>query len=414
METSQSLCFRVCSKYLTEQARDLLIEQGYPAGRRFLTTAFSDMPIELIEQLLKGEKSLHGINEAFVEDQDPNDPHWVEHQQRFKRMYLGVVWWKGDWWEPYATVGAVGGDDLPTKYTRKNEFLQSAPVHGMVTQSRLWHAYRRLHYANDPTTDVVVYFNNEAYLFQRIRGLKQPPPWMYDALTKQPLKDELHLHGVMKDEHSSIFFDSATNRKFQAAIVEIRRSDRFLEPRGYEGGYDSPFRRAVDAAEDVTAAAAKDETVIEESEQRAPGYYKDAFTAMLTETVGTMLGDPEKVAGTIAHYTGKDVVAKPGEVSDSRYGVITPDGVYWPCLYHAHDELIRKIFEVPAYHKPGAKLGETEYAEKTGWIKVHGNIEHQMISFHGKTSRKTEATMREYWAHWVRDQPFPEIYINDN
>ena len=419
--TTHVMHFTVSGKYIADQARDLLIERGYNAARAFLKTTFGDqMTVDTMEQILKGEKTLTGMDsDIHLTDQDPEDEEYKAYQEQIRYTYSRVVAFRGRFYEPYATVGALGRDDLPNRYTLRNRYLGFPPTVATIGEfNREWSTYRHLHYTNNPAEDVLVYWQGAIYMWQE-KLIHDPPPWLIEQYARASWL--AHVKSLPEGNRSpNLFMKRDEEDRFHAALAEQLANGRVFEERGWPQTYGNTERiknvEVVDDEEPVTEISAPTRAAIAVFKQQVaadlakesvakeePARVSDDF---ITQLIMETIEDPEKAVGMAAHMRGDATKVVIGEVTDGRYGIISPSGEYYPCLYHEHDALLRQIFKDTGRNL--GELSEGEFARKNGWIKVHGNPRASEVIFAGRPSEAALATMREYWAHWHRDTEFDE------
>lgn len=172
-ETTRTLYFKVSGEFVTETARDLMIEEGWRKGLGFLTRSLHDMDESMAIRILKGEKRLEGVNDLELVDDTPEAQAAIK--ARLDYIFKGVFSFENRLWKPYGVVECYGYDDMMMANSIDNgsysgEFLRNryfraarnrlsfhpARSRGIWKEKNQLLNLRSVYYLDNPASDIAV------------------------------------------------------------------------------------------------------------------------------------------------------------------------------------------------------------------------------------------------------------------
>uniref|UniRef100_A0AB74UIL5 PEP-utilising enzyme mobile domain-containing protein n=1 Tax=Caulobacter phage BL57 TaxID=3348355 RepID=A0AB74UIL5_9VIRU len=170
MAETMSLSFRIEGAALVERARDRVIEGNWEHGLRILVEGLHGMSYELAIDILLGKHTLGGWSSdpegVYLTDQDQTDPAFLRYKETLDYQFAGVLKLEdGRIMRPYAVVDSFSKIDFDSKVrflrlAQGSDPVFSRPKRFHDTRAEIngeeidW-AYRALHYADEPTQDIV-------------------------------------------------------------------------------------------------------------------------------------------------------------------------------------------------------------------------------------------------------------------
>ncbi|AFU88563.1 hypothetical protein CcrSwift_gp245 [Caulobacter phage CcrSwift] len=170
MAETMSLSFRIEGAALVERARDRVIEGNWEHGLRILVEGLHGMSYELAIDILLGKHTLGGWSSdpegVYLTDQDPEDETFKRYKETLDYQFAGVFKLDdGRIMRPYAVVDSFSKIDFDSRVRFLRLAQGSDPVFSRpkryhdpraeINGEEIDWAYRALHYADEPTQDIV-------------------------------------------------------------------------------------------------------------------------------------------------------------------------------------------------------------------------------------------------------------------
>lgn len=237
----QTATFRINPSFVCNRAREYVLENDVPKALLVLGDSFSGLDLASSYAILKGDSVLVQDGDRIVLRPDASEEA-AEHRSTLASNFAHVIRMKGQWYEPYAVVEDLGENDKNTFYKvgpavaerafqAQRSVLRGANLDRSSSDRNLAEAARPLHYADEPTKDVIVYLPMGYYNDGRVslysemrrgnpvlfRKCETPPPaWIEGA--KDPLEAAqkgLEEGAVIRTGHRALYDRSATDDRGQ-------------------------------------------------------------------------------------------------------------------------------------------------------------------------------------------------------
>lgn len=390
--TTQTVGFTITGEFVTEHARDLLIEGDWEGAYRFLTNYIDGIDHEIAVSLLKGEKRLTGkaggeVNTLDLEDETPE--RRAEIEERCNYLWAGTVRVRPDYLKPYAVVTNFGPQDVGAAGTHGNDKYDLPPedvgcIPGNSAKISKWNASRCCEYMNDQRNDHVYLVkcpdgDTRFVLFEKVNAtpiwwepISCGGDWQTEAVSQW-----VETHGAFPERgHQQTFENRSTFDDFRDAIDE-------LDP------------------DDVNDEVSRRLDTIMSGGDRGD-FLKEQMKSQI-EKLGVGM-DSDAIAGTVDYIfqTGDgDVPPEAVEPdADTKYGWITRDGKFYACAYHHHAELAGRIFKfVERMEEPPADPEKA--GDDAGWLKLTKSaFGGKFSAYHTKPLTERQKRTLEDWAAW--------------
>jgi len=118
--------FSITGEFVTEHARDLVMEESWAGAIRFLKDSLIGFTYDQAISVLSGEMCLIGTNDLNLKkDTTPKN----EYLKQLDYLYGSFVKVSGKWYRPYAYVTNYGPRDI-CEFDRNTPFTQGQEVRG--------------------------------------------------------------------------------------------------------------------------------------------------------------------------------------------------------------------------------------------------------------------------------------------
>ncbi len=150
---SQTLHFSIDGAFMTDHARNLVLEGRWDHAMRTLVDGLEGMSTDIAISILKGDAKLVGVNDLDLEDDDATK-YKADLDYQFAGVFADT---NGRFLRPYAVVTSWGRDDLLTGDARTDITNNARGSQMAVVTSLGRNTYRQpLHYADNPATDIAL------------------------------------------------------------------------------------------------------------------------------------------------------------------------------------------------------------------------------------------------------------------
>lgn len=323
--------FTLTGEFVTEHARDLMLEGDWEGAYRFLTEYVDGCDHDTAVAMLKGEKRIIGEagpkgNTLELADEDPERK--AEIEEDCNRLWAGTVRFRPIYLRPYAIVTNFGPRDIAAAAIYGNEKYDSAPedaaaLAGHTVKKVRWNFNRCCEYMNDPAND-------------------------YVYIVKLPNGDS-HFVLFERTESTPIWWSPIPCRENwqEKSVAQWVEAHGDLPERGYIQKFEDEPPTPEEISEEVDRRLSN---AADDLADRVTGSDRDDFLKqqMADQVARLSPGlDPEAVAGTISHlFNGGEDEGPPVEDNpeDHKYGWILPDGSFYGCTFHGHADLAGRLF----------------------------------------------------------------------
>lgn len=238
------VCFTITGEYITQQARNFVMEGDWQRAVDFLAKSFFDFPSDLAFAVCKGAKKLIGDSSMGI---DIADDHDEEFEKRIEWLYAGYYVTGGRFYQPYATVDNYGENDI-------------IPVEGKTVKrnsgrvySQIDYSYRPYHYADDPRRDLVIEvrgkndYDIRAALFKLVDA---PPLWMREVAFNKPQEafdNFVAIRGIPPVRGHQQWYGGGTERVAYAQVTKafaqpmVEEEEKPEPPLVVDSTYSSPY-----------------------------------------------------------------------------------------------------------------------------------------------------------------------------
>lgn len=348
-----NLTFKISGRSVVDIAREKVMEGRWRSGLKLLECV-NECTHEMAVLVLNGEKVFSGINSVRYINETRKRK--AEYQKRFNFKFEHIVHDKKSnrYFVPYAVVTSWCQEDYDHRHTHDNRYVRSDDK-----------TMRSIFYMDDRVNDTARVL--DCQFGDEVKGgcvlwreIVDPPMWID-------------------------FFDGSYTEGWQTALYTYQLNGNYLEERGgsqlrhVRNKAESYNKQIIDnAVEDLVEDHESDDyskTVDligpEDKKSRLASLAHSGLVPGLAE----MMGIPDLAVAqqaTLDYITGKQDTSSlpiPEDSYYSKHGYITTDGNFYPCNFHAHAALAKRIFE----HLLNDKTEYIDYekaADAAGFIRL--------------------------------------------
>ena len=278
-----SLCFSIEGGWLTDHCRNLVLEDNHVHAIRTLQS-LDGIPMEMIFEILKGNKTLEGTNTLTLKD-DNNS----EYKAKLRWKYAGMIRFRGGLYRPYALVVSYGSGDMGYAYDAVGESWKDQKD------------IRALFYADDKSND-----------FARNVVVKDRESISPMCLFKR-----------MNNVPDFLALDVTNQSDFQKAFDECVEAHANLEVRGWiESGYQEQYEESEDTLRKFSKIRTEKEEAIRVALNKEKGLDEDGLDEWGLEPGEKHLQD-----------------FRDDKLEKNRLAWVLPDGEVYSCKYMEHRHL---------------------------------------------------------------------------
>ena len=350
--TTTYVAFNVTGEFVTEHARNLMIENKVREAERFLMECIIGMTHELVIKILKGESKI--IGDLANNDLDVVDDDNQEMMEFIKREFGGIVNHRGKYWKPYAYVNGWGPKDVGAgEYHNHSLYNYGSIIPVGASKILAFSMSRNVAYMDDKQKDIqqILRINETEKHAVLWKEVNCPPYWIEIAQGsdwQKGLDNFLRNGGKLSERnHSNTFENLDIFSDIRQAVSEIE--DNLTEDR-------------IEEIEEFEDEEEIDKKLL--SNLGVPEHVQSGLSKLLFGGDESEIEKPPKKATDV-------------EIQHSRHGFILPNGDFYACEYHHHAQLAERVYKHiinkdfgEQQDKFGIKNDYEKAADADGWIRI--------------------------------------------
>lgn len=348
---SLKLSFSVSGESLNKIVKDLVLEDNIRNAIRLLLSAFPSFKCQDLEGVISGKKAIRGDSDTSMWLEDHVN---TELEAYFKR-YEHFVEFEGKFWVPYAMVTSWGQQDIGAGDLYGHPRYNSLSTTSYIDKYFKILKSRNVMYMNNRQKDIQQELKVEGgTLITLWEETKEPPYWLNIGNDWQAAIDSYVKNGYQLEERGHIYL----SREHDCPIDSLKDAVAKVKPKR------SAVKRmkSSDFIHDLINSA---------------GIDKDA-----AKGVANLLTDNDWLK-----EREKPEALSNEEIKEAKYGYVLPNGKFYKCEYHGHDQLASDIYELVLNKECN---DPTQQADKDGWARIQKSaIDGSYYIFHNPDMKPT-------------------------
>lgn len=123
------ITFKIEGSFITNHARDLVIEQSFDAAIRFLKESIIDFSYDNCIEIISGKSKLIGVNNLKLVKENKNNENLKKYLNDLNYLYSNVVLDGNTYFKPYGFISKYSILDVNSKFLEMNKYNKWIGLH---------------------------------------------------------------------------------------------------------------------------------------------------------------------------------------------------------------------------------------------------------------------------------------------